>query len=36
MALISDTPLDEKNYDASLHNMFINIAVEPNILLHEK
>jgi hypothetical protein len=36
MALVSDNPLDEKNYVASLHNMFNNIAIEPNILLHEK
>jgi hypothetical protein len=36
MALISVTPLDEKKYVASLNNMFNNIAIEPNILLHEK
>jgi hypothetical protein len=36
MALVSDTLLDEKNYVASLHNMFDNIVVEPNISLHEK
>jgi hypothetical protein len=36
MALISDTPLDEIFYVASLHNMFNNIAIEPNILLREK
>jgi hypothetical protein len=36
MALVSDIPLDEKNYVASLHNMINYIAIEPNILLHEK
>jgi hypothetical protein len=36
MALVSDTPLDDFFYAASLHNMFNNIAVEPNILLQEK
>jgi hypothetical protein len=35
MVLILDTPLDEKFYVASLHNMFNNIAIEPNILLHK-
>jgi hypothetical protein len=36
MVLVSDTLLDEKKNVASLHNMFNNIAIEPNILLPEK